>query len=131
MTKTILGHIDCPTCGTVKGMRITLDKNEHPFGFCEAECGQQLRVGGDLRRVRQFVERYPWAAAIPVTVTEPLQEPAPVPAPAAPRPAAPAPAPAPRPAAKPVSKPAAPAPTPAPAPKAGFWTPIMGARANG
>lgn len=124
MTKTVLGHIDCPTCGTVKGMRITLDKNQHPFGFCEAECGQQLRVGGDLRRVAKFVSRHPWAAAIPVTVTvtEPAAPaPATVPAPAAPPPAAKAPAPkAPAPA-KPV-----PAPTPAPAKKAGWFQPILG-----
>lgn len=78
-TRDILGHIDCPTCGTAKGMRITADKNGDPFGFCEANCGQQLRVGGDPRRVRDFVGRYPWAkpgtvtapapAAPPVTVT--------------------------------------------------------------
>lgn len=60
--KAVLGYIDCPACGTAKGMRITPDKNGDPFGFCEAECGQQLRVGGDKRRVRSFVARYPWAA---------------------------------------------------------------------
>jgi hypothetical protein len=53
-------------------MRITHDKNGEPFGFCEAECGQQLRVGGDKRRVRAFVARYPWAAGEPVTGTEPV-----------------------------------------------------------
>jgi hypothetical protein len=58
----VLGHIDCPTCGTVGGMRITADKNGDPFGYCEAECSQQLRVGGDARRVRKFLARYPWAA---------------------------------------------------------------------
>lgn len=67
--KAVLGHIDCPSCGAVKGMRITQDKNGAPFGFCEAECGQQLRIGGDKRRVRSFVARYPWAAGEPVTVT--------------------------------------------------------------
>lgn len=66
--KAVLGHIDCPACGTVKGMRITPDKNGDPFGFCEAECGQQLRVGGDKRRVRSFVARYPWAAGEAVQV---------------------------------------------------------------
>lgn len=71
-------------------MRITLDKNGHPFGFCEAECGQQLRVGGDKRRVKAFVARYPWAAgeavqdapaepAKPVTVTVAETAPAPEP----------------------------------------------------
>lgn len=64
--RAVLGHIDCPTCGAVKGMRITHDKNDHPFGYCEADCSQQLRIGGDQRRVKKFVERYPWAAA-PVT----------------------------------------------------------------
>lgn len=69
--KKIFGHIDCPTCGTAKGMRITHDKNGHPFGYCEAECNQQMRIGGDARRVRKFLERFPWAAgAEPVTDTE-------------------------------------------------------------
>lgn len=93
----ILGHIDCPTCGTVGGMRITHDKNGHPFGYCEAECSQQLRIGGDARRVRKFLQRHPWAAgqeegaapaAQPVTVS------APTPAPAPATVTAPAPAPA-------------------------------------
>ena len=87
--QAILGHIDCPTCGTVKGMRITQDKNGHPFGYCEAECSQQLRIGGDVRRVRKFLARFPWAAgtepapaAAPVTATAPAPEPKPAPAPA-------------------------------------------------
>ena len=50
--KHVLGHIDCPTCGTAHGMRVTLDKNGDPFAFCEAECNQQLRIGGNARRVR-------------------------------------------------------------------------------
>lgn len=57
--RTILGHIDCPTCGMQQAMRITEDKNGDPFGFCEANCGQQLRIGGDRRRVRDFFNRYP------------------------------------------------------------------------
>lgn len=87
--KTVLGHIDCPTCGAKGGMRITHDKNGHPFGYCEAECSQQMRIGGDLRRVRKFLARFPWAAgtepaqdAAPVTATAP----APAPAAAAPKP---------------------------------------------
>jgi hypothetical protein len=72
--KSILGHIDCPACGAPKGMRITHDKNEEPFGFCEAECGQQLRIGGNPRRVRLFVARHAWAAK-PVPVTEARPEP--------------------------------------------------------
>lgn len=42
-------------------MRITHDKNGEPFGFCEAECNQQMRIGGSARRVAMFVKRYPWA----------------------------------------------------------------------
>jgi hypothetical protein len=80
--KQILGHIDCPTCGTAKGMRITHDKNGEPFGYCEAECSQQMRIGGDARRVRKFVERHPWAAAPGTgTGTAPPSAPAPVTAP--------------------------------------------------
>jgi hypothetical protein len=75
--RDILGNIDCPTCGTAGGMRITHDKNGEPFGYCEAECSQQMRIGGDARRVRKFVERHPWAAA-PGTVTAPPSAPAPV-----------------------------------------------------
>lgn len=75
-------------------MRITADRNGDPFGYCEAECSQQLRIGGDARRVRKFIERHPWAAgkpaepaqpaAVPVTATVPEPKPAaaPVPAPA-------------------------------------------------
>lgn len=86
--KKVLGHIDCPACGTAGGMRVTHDKNGEPFGFCEAECNQQMRVGGSPRRVALFVARYPWAAKpepVPVTVTEkkpaPEAKPAPVPVP--------------------------------------------------
>lgn len=57
--RTLLGHIDCPTCGMTAGMRITEDKNGEPFGYCEANCGQQLRIGGDKRRVRDFFQRHP------------------------------------------------------------------------
>lgn len=57
--RTILGHIDCPTCGMAAAMRISEDKNGDPFGYCEANCGQQLRIGGDRRRVRDFFNRYP------------------------------------------------------------------------
>lgn len=92
----VLGHIDCPTCGTVAGMRITHDKNGHPFGYCEAECSQQLRIGGDARRVRKFLARHPWAAGTP--------EPAPAQTAAAAPVTAPVPAPAPEPKAKPKAR---------------------------
>lgn len=100
MSKSVLGHIDCPVCGTVKGMRITPDKNGEPFGYCEAECNAQLRVGGYERRVAAFVSRYPWAAGQPVTdngtepaskdqaPAKPVTETAPAPAKPARRPAA-------------------------------------------
>lgn len=99
--KTILGHIDCPTCGAVKGMRITRDKNGEPFGFCEGPCAQQMRIGGKPHRVRAFVARYPWAAGkaeaapVPAPVPEPTRyerhreiAKAPAPAPVAAAPAA-------------------------------------------
>lgn len=75
--KKVLGHIDCPSCGTVGGMRITLDKNGDPFGFCEANCDQQLRIGGNARRVRAFLERFPWASGETVPVPVPEAKPAP------------------------------------------------------
>lgn len=106
MARDVLGHIDCPTCGHPKGMRITHDKNGEPFGFSEACCNQQLRVGGEKRRVAAFVARYPWAAK-PAEAAPVAAAPAPTEAPAAVKPA-----PAPKQAAKP-----APAPAPAPAPK--------------
>lgn len=99
--REVLGHIDCPTCGTKAGMRITHDKNGHPFGYCESNCDQQIRIGGKAHRVAAFLARYPWAAgkaaaAPPApTVTAPAApaakppKAAPVPAPA--KPAAPAP----------------------------------------
>lgn len=93
--KQILGHIDCPTCGTAHGMRVTLDKNGEPFAFCEANCNQQLRIGGNARRVSAFVARYPWAAGkaeapAPAPVTAPAKAPAPAktPAPATAKPKA-------------------------------------------
>lgn len=79
--RTILGHIDCPTCGTAAGMRITPDKNGEPFGYCEANCGQQLRIGGDKRRVRDFLNLYP---AMRAESAEATPAPAPAAAPAAP-----------------------------------------------
>jgi hypothetical protein len=55
----VLGFIDCPHCGLKDGMRITEDKNGEPFGFCEAECDGQLRVGGKARRVEKFYTKHP------------------------------------------------------------------------
>lgn len=79
--KQTLGHIDCPTCGTKNGMRITHDKNGDPFGYSEACCNQQLRIGGDRRRVAAFVARYPWAGE---ATPAPAPKNAPEAAPAAP-----------------------------------------------
>lgn len=94
----VFGHIDCPTCGTKGGMRITHDKNGHPFGYCEAECSQQLRIGGDVRRVRKFLARFPWAAGTGEPATAPAAPAAPVTA------TVPAPAPTPEPKAKPKAR---------------------------
>ena len=57
----VLGRIDCPCCGYAQGMRITKDKNGHPFGFCDAECRVQMRIGPDPDRVAAFARRFPWA----------------------------------------------------------------------
>lgn len=96
MAREILGHIDCPSCGAAKGMRVTHDKNGEPFAFCEANCNQQLRIGGDKRRVRLFLERFPWAAGPDaIAANKPAALPvAPVPV-AVPAPKKPAPEPAP------------------------------------
>jgi hypothetical protein len=72
-------------------MRITHDKNGHPFGYCEAECSQQLRIGGDVRRVRKFLARFPWAAgpdAGPPSASAPVTGTAPAAPPPAPKPKA-------------------------------------------
>lgn len=78
--KTVLGHIDCPACGWEGGMRITADKNGDPFGFCEASCNAQLRIGGNARRVAAFIQIHPWAAG-PVTVPVPEENRKPEPEP--------------------------------------------------
>lgn len=96
--KTILGYIDCPGCGTTGGMRVTNDKNGHPFGFCTANCGQQLRVGPNPERIAHFRKRYPWAAPQEAAPAAPAGAPAaakpataPVTAPAPKKPASAAP----------------------------------------
>lgn len=99
MTKEVFGHINCPHCGTAKGMRITHDKNGAPFGYCEAKCSGQLKVGGDSNRVAAFLVMYPWAAG------KQIQEPAPVPVPVPAAKAAPAPKAAPVPAPAKTAKP--------------------------
>lgn len=70
-----LGRIACPTCGMADGMRITQDKNGEPFGYCDAGCNQQMRIGGSSYRVGKFVARYPWAVPKPVTVPDTKPEP--------------------------------------------------------
>lgn len=76
-------------------MRVTPDKNGDPFGFCDANCAAQLRIGGNRQRVEAFRRMYPWAAAPgpvdPVMVTDtvtpanPVQEPEPEPPKAKPK----------------------------------------------
>lgn len=93
MDKKIMGHINCPVCGIQAGMRITPDKHGQPFGYCEAGCNAQLRIGGNAYRVAQFYRLHPeiakqatvGAAADtdtggggPVTVTVPEETPAPI-----------------------------------------------------
>jgi hypothetical protein len=39
-------------------MRVTLDKNDDPYPFCEATCDGQMRVGGKPRRVAAFYKLY-------------------------------------------------------------------------
>ncbi len=58
MSKEILGRMSCPCCGFADGVRVTPDRNNQPFGFCE-ECGFQMRIGGSLPRVRAFYKRHP------------------------------------------------------------------------
>lgn len=112
--RTILGHIDCPHCGTAGGMRITPDRNGAPFGYCEAECGGQLRVGGDPRRVAAFYRKHPH---VKVDAGQAAPAPAkPAAAPKAAPAAAAAKAPAPAPAAAPVPVPAPAAPRRLPGP---------------
>lgn len=57
--KDIKGRITCPYCGTQNGMRITADRNGSPFGFCDANCEGQLRVGGKTKRVDGFMRLHP------------------------------------------------------------------------
>ncbi len=75
--KKIHGRIDCPCCGTEDGVRITEDKNGKPFGFCDAKCGVQIRIGGDAYREAEFKKHYPAIAAsisgAPVSDREPNQ----------------------------------------------------------
>lgn len=61
--KTIYGRIDCPCCKTKDGVRITKDKNGEPFGFCDAKCEVQIRLGGKAYRVGEFARAYPEIAA--------------------------------------------------------------------
>lgn len=81
--KIIYGRITCPHCHFVDGMRITADKNGQPFGFCDANCRGQLKIGGDAFRVNKFYQAHPAIANAmkgePVTElpksTEPENEP--------------------------------------------------------
>lgn len=86
MAKEILGHIDCPHCGYTDGMRITLDKSGAPFGFCEANCNGQMRIGGNVARVKAFYAKHPHLKAPEDSQPAPA---AVAPAPAEKKPAAP------------------------------------------
>lgn len=68
----MLGRVDCPCCGYDMGMRVTLDKNDEPFGYCEGRCNVQIRIGGSKYRVDLFYQRHPQlkpGGPGPVTVT--------------------------------------------------------------
>ena len=60
--KIIYGRITCPHCHMPDGMRVTADKNGQPFGFCDANCGGQLKIGGNPYRVNKFFEAHPGIA---------------------------------------------------------------------
>lgn len=57
--KKVLGRINCPSCGEVESMRVTLDKNGAPFGYCDMNCEVQLRLGGNQLRVKAFLNKHP------------------------------------------------------------------------
>lgn len=86
-SKIVYGRISCPHCHMIDAMRITADKNGQPFGFCDLNCGGQLKIGGNPFRVNKFFEAHPGIAKamkgeqepertpeiqaeIPVTVTD-------------------------------------------------------------
>ena len=99
MKKTVLGRIECPHCGMAEGMRVTLDRSQNPFGFCDGGCGGQLLVGGKNAPERRaaFLRRHPHIAAAlaasenPEPERTPEPDPEPVPTPKNPEPT-PAPA---------------------------------------
>lgn len=101
MAKEILGRIDCPYCSLSQGVRVTHDKNGHPFGYCDGGCHGQMKIGGDAFRVARFVERYPWAQ--PLSAAKPASVPVREPEPEAPKPSL-APAPVQKPEPKPQRK---------------------------
>lgn len=114
MQKTIIGHIDCPTCGHAD-MQVKEDKNGHAFGFCP-DCASQLFTRNDFRDKRLRERMRP----VTVTVTEPKPaEPPEQPVTAPTVPAVPKPQPTPK---KPATVPPAP---PAPAKKAGFFDVVL------
>jgi hypothetical protein len=57
--KEVFGRVTCPCCRVSDAMRITKDKNGSPFGFCDASCEVQLRIGGSQYRVNKFYEAHP------------------------------------------------------------------------
>lgn len=43
--KPLIGHLpECPTCG-MDSMEVRLDKNDHPYAFCE-DCNTQILTHG-------------------------------------------------------------------------------------
>jgi hypothetical protein len=76
MAKEILGRMDCAICGMKDGVKVTADKNGHPFGYCDGQCGQQYRIGPDPARVALFFLGHPHITPpAPVTVPVPAAPP--------------------------------------------------------
>lgn len=57
--RDFLGRMDCIVCGLADGVKITEDKNGHPFGHCDAKCNEQYRIGSDKDRVQYFYDEHP------------------------------------------------------------------------
>ena len=120
MTKTTIGHVDCPICGHA-GAEVRPDKNDRAYIHCKFACGWQ-GITRNNHQSDQLKARMRPCTVPTVTVPEPAAPKAPAPAATPPRQSGAAKA---TPAAlKPDAVP------PAPKPKTPWFQPILGA-ANG
>ena len=69
--RDFLGRMACSCCGLENGMRVAEDKNGAPFGFCDAGCGYQSRIGGDAERIEKFHLHHPEIRRVGVPVPVP------------------------------------------------------------